>query len=130
MPLFKQVQRVNIEEPDSIDFKNKRFHLSGDFSSPKKDFGKKLEEAGATFSGIRGEPNHQPHLTLRDTDYLVLADSGITHAGEKKEHGNNAKKVQAHNDKLNQTRHIPIITESHCHRLLVEFARRNTVKPT
>jgi hypothetical protein len=129
MSLFKQVQEIKIETPDSIDFENKRFHLSGNFSIPKKDFGTKLEEAGATFSGIKGDSNHQPHLTLRDTDYFVLADSGITHAGEKKDHGNKAKKVQAHNDKPNQSQHIPIITESHCKKLLDEFALRKTPKP-
>jgi hypothetical protein len=129
MKLYKQVQQISIETLSSIDFDGKQFHLSGDFSPSKKDFGAKLEEVGATYHGINEAPNHHEHLALRDTDYLVLADDGITHSGEKRDHGNNAKKVQAHNDKTGQKRHIPIISESHCKKLLDDFLLRKSAKP-
>lgn len=129
MKLYKQVQQISIETPSSIDFDGKRFHLSGDLKPSKKDFGSKLEEAGAMYRGIRGDTDHPEHMSLRDTDYLVLADDGITHAGEKRDHGNNAKKVQAHNDKTGQKRHIPIISESHCKKLLDDFLLRKGAKP-
>lgn len=103
--------------------------MSGDFNPSKKDFGSKLEGAGAMYRGIRGDADHPEHMSLRDTDYLVLADDGITHAGEKRDYGNNAKKVQAHNDKTGQKRHIPIISETHCQKLLADFQSKMSLKP-
>ena len=128
MSLFKSVSNINIEEPTTVNFDGKHFHLSGDFAVSKKDFGKELEKLGATYSGIRGDTNHKSHLSLKDTDYLILANDGITQEGNKKDFGNNAKKVQAHNDKPNQEKHIQIIKESHCKKLMDE-AMRNIPKP-
>lgn len=127
MKLHKSTNKIIIETPSSIDFYEKRFHLSGNFKPSKKDFGDKLEETGAKYSGIKRDENHKSHLTLGDTDYLILADEGITDTGVKKDYGNKAKSIQAHNDKAGQAKHIPIIMESHCKKLIDEFlARKKT----
>jgi hypothetical protein len=106
---------VIFEDLQSIEFEGKVFHLSGTFKEKKAEFSKSISECGGIARGFSSDKN----LRIKDTHCLVLADKGIKIKGQQyKPYGKNAMKIQRHNEKVGN-RHIPIIKESVCIRLMM-----------
>lgn len=107
MNFFNKHKTPEFEILESIEFKNKTFHLLANFASVKNksEFSKKINELGGECRGF-GETKQLWDPST--TDYFIIGDK-LYREGQ----GEKINKIHRHNQQ-NPLKPVPIITESHC----------------